>query len=150
MFISGKPFWPGVMQHCNLLDPFIKYKENDVLFHTWDKRYKNLLLCNFPLCRISLSVCPCKPFQPRLMFASKVGAYYSAFLQTLANAVNVYHRQTHYLIWFICKLRTKIALELWPLDSLKLWKKDNIGILKFLSLCHVYNFAVFCKENEVF
>ncbi len=31
LFVPGKPFEPSVVSHSNLLDPFITYKENEVL-----------------------------------------------------------------------------------------------------------------------
>jgi hypothetical protein len=33
-FITGKPFQPGVMQHANLLGPFVSYEENEVWMRT--------------------------------------------------------------------------------------------------------------------
>ncbi len=31
VFVPVKPLQPSVMQHCNLVDPFISYEENEVL-----------------------------------------------------------------------------------------------------------------------
>ncbi len=47
-----------------------------VLFHTWDKHYIIILLCNFQMCWISLRGCPWQAFPA--LFVSKVGVNYWA------------------------------------------------------------------------
>ncbi len=32
VFVRGKPFHPIVMLHCSVLDPFMSYEENEVLY----------------------------------------------------------------------------------------------------------------------
>ncbi len=45
LFVPGKLFEPSVMSHSNLLDPFITYKENEVLLIWLLASYSQHFIC---------------------------------------------------------------------------------------------------------